>query len=474
MSGWGARIRFQLLGLVFLVVVALFLSVCVAVYDKAFSSAVPVRLETDHVGNQLHVGSDVKIRGMLVGEVREVHGYGDRAVLDLAVQPGALEQIPADVSARLLPKTLFGERYVALQPPPRPSGAHLAAGDVIPEDRSSSAIAIDKVLSDLMPTLRALQPEKVSATLGALSQALDGRGKQIGDTARNLDQYLKQINPSLPQVNDDIAQLTAAANGYDRAAPDLLHALSQLTTTSRTIVDEKDSLARLSGQLTTTSVDARAFLEVNRDNLIRLSGTARPTLDVLAEYAPEYPCMLTQMANQVEKGDRSFGKGKEHTNMGRLTMEFSPSRGKYEPGKDVPRYDDKRGPRCYQTATPENQVPQYPPGGPVRDGSSHPPPPISDRGKSWPFSTGADFPLPGGLSTPAPRSAGSASTGPASTAPASSRGGGEVPLLANSPQEQRLISAILAPQLGERPSAVPNWGSLLVGPVLRGQEVTLR
>jgi virulence factor Mce-like protein len=467
MSGWAVRIRFQLLGLVFLVVVALFLSVCVAVYDKAFSDEVPVRLETDHVGNQLHVGSDVKIRGVIVGEVRQVHGYGNRAVLDLAMDPRTLGQIPANVSARLLPKTLFGERYVALRPPPRKSGAHLAAGDVIPEDRSSSAIEIDKVLADLMPTLRALQPEKVSATLGAISQALDGRGKQAGDTVRNLNQYLQQINPSLPQVNEDIQQLTAVADGYNHAAPELLHALSNLTTTTRTVVDEKDELAQLSGQLTTTAVDARAFLEVNRDNLIRLTGTARPTLEVLAKYAPEYPCVFTQMANQIEKGDRSFGKGKQHTNMGRLTMEFSPSRGKYEPGKDVPRYEDARGPRCYQAATPDNPFPQYPPDGPVQDGSTHPPPPVSDAGKSWPYSTGANFPLPGGLST-------QASTAPATTGPASSRGGPEVPLLANSPQEQRLISALLAPQLGEQPSAVPNWGSLLVGPVLRGQEVALR
>ena len=465
MSGAGARIRFQLLGLVFLVVVALFVSVCVAVYGKAFSSAVPVRLETDHVGNQLRAGSDVKIRGMIVGEVREVRADGDRAVLDLAMRPESLGRIPANVSARLLPKTLFGERYVALQPPPKRSGTHLAAGDVIPQDRSSSAIAVDRVLRDLMPTLRALQPEKVSAALGALSQALDGRGQQIGATARDLDQYLRQFNPSLPQLHEDVQHLAAAANGYAEAGPDLLHALSNVAATSGTVVDKQDDLARLSSQLTTTSVDMRAFLEVNRGNVIRLAGSARPTMEVLAKYAPEYPCVMTQMSEQTETGDRTFGKGKKHTNMGRLTMEFSRSRGKYVPGRDVPRYEDKRGPRCYRKATPDNPFPQYPPDGPVRDGSTHPPPPAGDRGKRWPYSDGSDFPLPGGMSTSAP----------ASTAPAGSGGSGpDVPLLANSPQEQRLITALLAPQLGEDPSTAPNWGSLLVGPVLRGQEVTVR
>lgn len=474
MTGLGTKIRFQLLGLTFLLVVAVFVSLCVAIYDKAFSGAVPVRLETDHVGNQLHVGSDVKIRGMVVGEVRSVQGFGNHATLDLAMQRETLSQVPADVSARLLPKTLFGERYVALQPPAQRSGAHLAAGGVIPEDRSSSAIEIDQVLNDLMPTLRALQPEKVATTLGAVSQALDGRGKQLGDTAGNLDRYLRRFNPSLPNVNEDIKNLTAAANGYDKAAPQLLHALANLTATSQTVAAKQNDLARLSSQLTTTSVDARSFLEVNHDNIIHLSGTARPTLDVLAQYAPEYPCVLSQMAEQIPVGNRTFGQGKQHTNMGRLQIGLGRGRGKYEPGKDAPRYEDDRGPRCYEKSSRDNPFPQYPPGGPIQDGSSKPPPPISDLSKkNWPTTNGSDFPLPTGLSTPAPAtttpSGSSAPTGGPSGGPS-----GDVPLLANSPQEQRWISALLAPSMGERPNDVPNWGSLLVGPVLRGQEVSLQ
>ncbi|MGB3439367.1 MAG: ABC transporter substrate-binding protein, partial [Actinophytocola sp.] len=42
--------------------------------------------------------------------------------------------------------------------------------------------------------------------------------------------------------------------------------------------------------------------------------------------------------------------------------------------------------------------------------------------------------------------------------------------LANSPQEQELIGTLLAPAVGE----VPGWSSVLVGPLYRGTEVTLR
>jgi phospholipid/cholesterol/gamma-HCH transport system substrate-binding protein len=45
---------------------------------------------------------------------------------------------------------------------------------------------------------------------------------------------------------------------------------------------------------------------------------------------------------------------------------------------------------------------------------------------------------------------------------------------ANSPQENDLVNELLAPGAGKRPADLPDWSSLLAGPVLRGSEVTLR
>ncbi|MCU1619222.1 MAG: ABC-type transport system, mce-related protein, partial [Modestobacter sp.] len=115
-AGKGAVVRRRLQGLAFLVVLALLLGLSVAQYQKAFSGAVRVTLQTDTIGNQLQEASDVKIRGVLVGEVRSVSTDADGATIELAIDPDHLADIPADVSARLLPKTLFGERFVSLVP----------------------------------------------------------------------------------------------------------------------------------------------------------------------------------------------------------------------------------------------------------------------------------------------------------------------------------------------------------------------
>jgi phospholipid/cholesterol/gamma-HCH transport system substrate-binding protein len=52
-------------------------------------------------------------------------------------------------------------------------------------------------------------------------------------------------------------------------------------------------------------------------------------------------------------------------------------------------------------------------------------------------------------------------------------GHGTTPL-ANSPQENELVNELLAPSLHSSPQDLPDWSSLLTGPVFRGTEVTVR
>jgi phospholipid/cholesterol/gamma-HCH transport system substrate-binding protein len=436
------RLWLQLLGLVFLVVAALFFVTTIAIYHKDFTPITQVRLETDHVGNQMRVGADVKIRGMVVGEVRSIGITGDHTALELALEPDKVAVIPENVSARLLPKTLFGERYVALQIPEKPSTRHIDAGDVIGQDRSSTAIELEKVLGDVMPLLQAVQPQKLSSTLTAVATALDGRGAQLGETLARLSDYLGKLNPSLPDIKADITGLADVSDIYDKAAPDLLEALSDLTTTSKTLVDKQQGLSDVFATVTTASTDLTNFLTVNKDNLIRLTTAVQPTLDVLAKYAPEYPCMLKQLAASVPTAELAFGKGTAHPEVSRVTIEFTSSRGKYLPGVDEPKYEDKRGPRCYPQVPKPGAWPQYPPDGAIKDGSTKPAPPRSPSGT-----------LPG------PITSGSGSTG-------------GTPALANSPAEQQLMDVLLAPAMDGQ--QVPSWGGLLVGPLYRGSEVELK
>ncbi len=347
-----SRVRTRALGIAFLVVLALLVGLSVAAYRKAFTPVVPVTLEADHVGNQLNPAADVKLRGIVVGEVRSVSSTGDGAVARLALDPDRVPMIPANVRARLLPKTLFGERYVALVIPPAAAGRPLRAGDVIGQDRSSAAIELERVLADVMPLLRTLQPDKVAGTLTALADALRGRGDRLGANLASLGQYTGRLNTRLPALQADIRGLADLGDTYDAAAPDLLGILDDLAVTSRTVVAQQSQLAALLATTTTAARDTRGLLDENGERLIRLAATSRPILELLARYSPEYPCLLAGLAAFEPRAGQTFAGGALN-----ITLEVVRDRGKYTPG-DEPAYVARSGPSCRGLPNPPRPYPQ--------------------------------------------------------------------------------------------------------------------
>lgn len=419
--------RMRILGVVYLLAAATFLALTIAIHNGVFRDEVQVTLRVDRAGSQMKTDSDVKVRGVRVGEVREVRTGGDGAELVLAILPDKVEWIPADVSARLLPKTLFGERYVNLVVP-HSGGTPISDGDVIDQDRSPAAIELERVLDNLLPLLRAVQPEKLSVTLTSLSQALEGRGRSLGETVVLVNQHLGQLNSRIPAMRKDIGALASAADTYDASATDFVTALSDLTVTSKTIADQRTSLRQLFPGVHASAVDMTKFLERNRRTLIDLTGTSRPVLELFAEYAPSYSCVLRSVADLKPRVDKMLGKGTDEPGMhGELVV--VPNRGKYLPGRDDSVYGERRGPRCYDPNQP------LPPGR-IHDGAS----------------------------SPLPTSAGAAGVLPVLN---------EGTDLANSPQEAEFVSALISPALGVSPGAVPAWNSLLVAPLFRGAEVTV-
>src|SRR3954468_12925739 len=227
---------YKLYGIVLLAVAAALVALSILQFNQAFTPANHVTVHIGRAGLQLLPGSDVKERGIIVGSVESISSTRDGADIKLRLKPSQAEQIPDNVSVRLLPKTLFGEKYVDLVPPAQPSGSHLADGGVISEDQTAETLEIDEALNDLLPTLRAVPPADLNRTLTALATALSGRGEERGATIADGGAYLRAFNPHLPQLQHDMAALATFSHTYADAAPALLHMLGNLTVTSTTVV----------------------------------------------------------------------------------------------------------------------------------------------------------------------------------------------------------------------------------------------
>ncbi len=151
---------------------------------------------------------------------------GDGAELKLGLYPSQVGTIPRNVTARIEPKTLFGEKYVALQVPEQPDERHIEAGDTIKQ--TVVAAEVEQTLNDLYPLLRTVQPAELNKTLNALATALEGRGDAIGTNLETLDGYLKRLNPKLPAAIEDLRLLTKTSDLYTEVFPDIADDAAQL------------------------------------------------------------------------------------------------------------------------------------------------------------------------------------------------------------------------------------------------------
>ena len=437
------RVQQQLAGLLFIAVLAGAVLLTVALYQKSFTDVVTVQLKADRIGNQLSTGGDVKARGLVVGEVREVSSDGSGASIELALKPEAAAQLPSDTRAQMLPKTLFGEKYVSLVFDDDSSASPLEQGDVIPMDRSETARETSEALDNLLPLLQTLKPVELSTTLNALSTALRGRGDQLGQNLELVDAYLREFNPEIAALGENFRGVADFVDNLEAARPDLLALLDDFSAISRNLVDQEQELTTFLASTTGFSEELGSFLRDNDDRLIRLAADSRAPLELYEKYAPEYPCLLKGLDQQLELGAQTFGGRVPWLH---ITLEFTEDQGGYQPEADEPAYGEDKGPTC-RGLPPNEPIRPFPVDQEVEDGycdEAEQAPGIQNGCREEPFGSGA-----------------SASDDPARA------------LAPQRERERAAIGAVTGPVMGLAPSEVPDLAVLLFGPLARGTEVGL-
>ncbi len=296
MSARGPHAR-PLLGLAYIGVVALLVATSIAAYQKElpWQATERVTIVTSTPGLELNPHSDVKFQGVRVGEVEGITSDGAEATIELAIDPDRLEIIPANVDAAIVPKTLFGEKYVDLRPRPDSSSDSLAAGAVIQQSRTS--VEIGALYSRLVPLLRTIKPAELSATLSNLARALDGRGEQIAGTLNRVQRLLGELDPHLATLVHDLRQGAEVTDLYDRESAALLAVLDNSAAISADLlVPREKSFSAFLDVLTVTTDKLDDVLAENAATLVQLSGRQRPVLALLEEYSSMLPCFVDALA----------------------------------------------------------------------------------------------------------------------------------------------------------------------------------
>ncbi len=452
----------KILGAAFVAMLLFFIWLTYAFFNKAFVESVPVTLESKNTGVNLPQNADVKLRGMIVGEVRKVEPDGDGVKLTLAMNPKFIKDVPQGVTAQLIPKTLFGEKYVSLIPPKNDisGGASLKAGDTI--TKANVPIEVETLLNDLYPLLTAVDPVNLNYTLSALATALQGRGTELGKTLVTFNSYLQKTNPDLPLLIDDLKKFGTVSDGYANAIPDLGRLLRNSVVTGNTILAKKSQLAAFFDESTRLSETLTAFTKANGENLITLAKDGRPILEVAAKYSSTFPCFLGAMHKIIPMVDSTYRENMLHINLELIPPQSQPdaynaSENARVPSRKVLNTSSVTQPTCLDLNNIRRGIIKYPQDNP------------------YPGPDPKVFKLVG-INHPHNGMFGSASDYNRTAVSSLSLGDLVQPSLEgiDSARERSELKLLLGATLGIPPSTVPDIGTLLVSPLLRGSQVTAR
>ncbi|HWJ80776.1 MAG TPA: MCE family protein [Nocardioides sp.] len=346
------RTSLNLLGVAGLAIVVGLVGASVLVFTHAFADPAHVTLEAERAGSQLSSGADVKLDGIVVGRVDgiEADPGGRGATLDLAIDRDYLDLIPANTTAEILPKTIFGEKYVDLGLPRQPAAARLADGDVLQPDRTSVAIETSTVLNNLQPLLDAVSPADLDTTLTAIATAVQGRGELIGRTISDSRRFTRGARPTVPLAVEDAGLLAAVGDSYYASVDPLLRTLTQSSTTARTLTRQQRDLRALLHSVTGFSDVARGFVDLVGETAVKVVQVSRPVLQTLARYSPEIACLVRGVVKAKDRLEAVFAAGPYL----KARLFVSVSRGMYQPGIDAPKDLDLTAYGPYCPITPKN------------------------------------------------------------------------------------------------------------------------
>jgi phospholipid/cholesterol/gamma-HCH transport system substrate-binding protein len=128
-----------------------------------------------HAGQGLTPGSDVKYRGVNVGEVEHIDLVERQAEITFSVQPDF--QVPEDASVTVRPKTLFGEMFLDLEFEEGGDGPWLEDGDELAD--AATATEVEELVAATDSLLGEIDATELAQVITSFTEVVDDQGDDI-------------------------------------------------------------------------------------------------------------------------------------------------------------------------------------------------------------------------------------------------------------------------------------------------------
>jgi virulence factor Mce-like protein len=350
------KFRLAVLGTVTATAFALFLGVLGLQTIGVLGPGTRVTVMLPTVGDTLGINSKVKYRGLNVGRVIEVDpGAGSaEPSAKVIIKDEHAQWIPADVKARVLPSTLFGNEFVELvststvtgitSPTAAAAQNHLRSGQVVAADTSEATLRLMETLEDTQRLLASADPSQWSEALSQLARTLDGRGHDLAEFIDDANAFMQRWEAVEPQVMTDLRLLTDVLELLSEVEPVLVLSLENSRPIARMLVNREADLAELMTTSRSMIEDgeygAIVFISEEGPRTSALLAATAPTLEAFAERSPAFRELLAKVPTVLVNGAAAVVDGKIQME-GVIAPQFLEP---YGP-EDCPEYRGLRG-RC--------------------------------------------------------------------------------------------------------------------------------
>lgn len=344
-----SRASAALRGFVAIVVLA-FGAVAAVGGSQLFVGAPTVTSHVPASAGPIRPESSVEYRGVAIGELTGLVPGASGAELTLRLDRGKIDQVPRGVSARVKPKTLFGDQIIELRDQQRRStSGTLAAGARIPADTSDETAQLYRTYTRIYELVNTLRPAEFQVALSTLADALRGRGAELGSAIDTADSLSRRIDPQ--DTDRSLTEIAQLGQQLSRSAPDLLASVDDATELSKMVNQHDGDIRGLLSSGTELAGRSRELLAEDGQRAIRVLHQFQPVSQALGENRHGIRQSLEGIEEFASEGSKTFRGGRFHIRAPVTLEDPYP----YEP-QDCPRYPGLDGPNCGPAQPPPAPV----------------------------------------------------------------------------------------------------------------------
>jgi phospholipid/cholesterol/gamma-HCH transport system substrate-binding protein len=218
----------------------------------------------------------VRVNDVAVGDVSKVRIQGFKAKVTLRIRKDIV--LPKNTFAELRQTSLFGEKFVALGPPPAPEQprGRLEEGAVI--DRSGRNPETEEVLAALSALLNGGGIAQLQTISVELSNALAGRESRVRDALRQVNSLVGALDDRKNEIVRALENVDALANRLARQRGTIASALDNIPPALAVLTDQRTQLTKMLTSLSNLGVVADDVIKNSRENTVQVLNDLQPIL----------------------------------------------------------------------------------------------------------------------------------------------------------------------------------------------------